>query len=230
MPQIFLKLARLMPSRPFLLPALLLGIGLTPGKAAFADATTEAQLRAALQQATSQIADLENQLANLQAEQVPDQAQIAALQAQLQTLKQQGGGAVPAASPAQKDDADKQVAELNERLAAQAAALDKAQAAYGQAATVANTNAAANQQLTAELAALRTQNSSCQIKNAALYQIGNQILDAYAHKDDLWGTIDKEPFIGIERVKLQNTVQDDQEKLDNNQVVPDAAGQGGSSQ
>ncbi len=226
-----------MPVRPLLLLGwglaswlllLLLGFSLIPWHAAFADATTEAQLRAALDQATSQIAPLENQVANLQAEQAPDQAQIEALQAQLQTLKQQGGpggGAAPAETAAQKASADKQVAALNGRLAAQAAALGKAQTAYNQAATAANANAATNQQLTAQLAALRTQNDSCTVKNADLYKIANQILDAYAHKDDLWGTIDKEPFIGIERVKLQNTVQDEQEKLDDNQISQAGTGQ-----
>ena len=210
---------RLTPSKLILL----LGLSVAPVHAALADATTEAQLRAALQQATTQIATLEDQVANLQAAQAPDQAMINALQAQVQTLKQQagtGGGAAPAETTVQKAAADKQVAALNNRLAAQEAALGKAQAAYSQAATAANANAATNQQLTAQLAALRTQDDSCEVKNAALYKIGNQILDAYAHKDDLWGAIDKEPFIGFERVKLQNIVQDDQDKLDDNQVNP----------
>ena len=200
---------------------LLMGLTVWPWHAAHADATTEAQLRAALQQATSQIATLEGQVANMQAEQAPDQAQIAALQAQVQTLKQQAGqGDTSAEIAAQKTVSERQVAALNEKLSAQQAELGKAVMAYNRAAMIANANAAANQQLAAQLRALHTRNDTCQTKNAALYRIGNQILDAFAHKDDLWGTIAKEPFIGIERVKLQNIVQKDQDKLDDNQVSP----------
>jgi chromosome segregation ATPase len=210
------------------LSALSFGLALIilPWHAASADATTEAQLRAALQQATQQIATLENQVANQQASQAPEQALINSLQAQVQTLKQQEGqgstpaAAAPAVSAAQQAAADQQLAALNEKLAAQQAELGKVVTAYDQAATIANTDAAAGQRLTAQLQALKTQNDSCVAKNTALYKIGNQILDAYAHKDDLWGTIDKEPFIGFARVKLQNIVQDDQNRLDDNQINP----------
>lgn len=188
-----------------------------PWHAAFADATTEAQLRAALQQATTQIAQLEDQVANLQAAQAPNTAMISALQAQLQAVKQQG------ASPAQKLAAQKQVTALNQQLARQQAALGKLQGAYSQAATAANTAAAQNTQLTAQMAALNTQLNSCAAKNAALFQLGNQILDAYAHKDDpLAMFANHEPFIGFARVKLQNIVQDDQDRLLGNEINPDA--------
>jgi hypothetical protein len=67
--------------------------------------------------------------------------------------------------------------------------------------------------------------SVCDAKNAALYKLGNQILDAYSHKDDIFGAIaDREPFIGFKRVQLQNIVQDDQDKLYNDQVNPSGAG------
>jgi chromosome segregation ATPase len=166
-----------------------------PWHAAFADATTEAQLRAALQQATTQIAQLEDQVANLQAAQAPNAAMINTLQAKLQAVKQQG------ASPAQKLAAQKQVTALNQQLARQQAALGKLQGAYSQAATAANTAAAQNTQLTAQMAALNTQLNSCTAKNAALFQLGTQILDAYAHKDDpLAMFANHEPFIGFARV------------------------------
>lgn len=195
---------------------------LLPWHAAFADATTEAQLRAALQQATTQIAQLENQVANLQAQQAPDVAMINVLQAKVQSFK----GGQGAQTPAQKAAQDKAVADLQHRLAAQAAALGKTQNAYAQATDTASADAAANAQLTAQLAALNGKINSCTTKNAELFQIGNQILDAYSHKDDVFSAFaNHEPFIGYARDKLQNIVQDDQNRLLDNQIPATAPAQ-----
>jgi colicin import membrane protein len=216
------KPIRLLPARPFFLLALLLCIGLAPGRAAFADATTEAQLRAALQQATTQIAQLQDQLANLQAEQAPSAALINTLQAKLQTLAKNGVGATETAADKAKNDAA--LTALNRQLAAQSATLNKTQSAYSQAAGAANAAAAANTQLTAQMTALNGQVNSCDTKNAALFALGNQILDAYSHKNDpLAMFANHEPFIGFARVKLQNIVQDDQDKLNENKINPPQA-------
>jgi chromosome segregation ATPase len=202
----------------------MLCLTLLPWQAAFADATTEAQLRTALQQATTQISALEDQVANLQAAQAPDAALIKSLQAQVQTLGK--NGASTKESVADKAKTDAALAALNQKLAAQTAAFDKSQSAYSQAASAANANAAANAQLTAQLAALNARINSCNAKNAELYKVGNQILDAYAHKDDVWGAMaNREPFIGFKRVELQNIVQGDQDKLFDNQVGNQASPQ-----
>jgi chromosome segregation ATPase len=184
-----------------------------------ADDATETALRAALQQATTQIADLENQVANLQAAQAPDTAMIEALKAQLQVL--QKGGPAAAGGGTAKPANDKEVAALRRQLAARGAALSKSQAAYAAAAAAAADKAAANAQLTSQLAALNTRNNSCETKNAALFNLGNQILDAYSHKDDVFGVIaNREPFIGFKRVQLQNIVQNDQQTMLDNQITP----------
>ncbi len=196
---------------------LLLLLVTMPRHAALADATTEAQLRTALQQATGQNAQLEDQLANLQASQAPSAALIDTLQAELQRLKQQGVQSSPPAAAASTAQATAE----KRQLAAETAELGKTRAAYAQAAGAAQAAAAANAQLTTQLAAEKAKNSSCDAKNAALYALGNQILDAYAHKDDGLGLfVNHEPFIGFARVKLQNIVQDDQDKLFENQVNP----------
>jgi chromosome segregation ATPase len=188
-----------------------------PWHAAFADATTEAQLRAALQQATTQIATLEDQVANLQAQQAPNAAMIKSLQVQLQTLTKNGAGAAESAADKAKNDAA--LAALKQQLAAQSATLDKTQSAYQQAASTASANASANTQLTAQLVALNAQIGSCNAKNADLFQLGNQILDAYARKDNVFGTLaNHEPFIGFARVKLQNIVQHDRDKMLDDQI------------
>jgi hypothetical protein len=195
--------------------------------AAHADDATETQLRAALQQATSQIADLENQVANLQAAQAPDAAMIEALKAQVQTL--QKNGPAPAASGTKTaptaDDA-KALAALRRQVATQAAELAKTQGAYSTAAAMASSKTAANAQLTAEVAARDAAINSCDAKNAVLFKLGNQILDAYGHKDDVFNVIaNHEPFIGFKRVQLQNAVQDDQQTMLDNQIAPAQNGQ-----
>jgi chromosome segregation ATPase len=201
----------------FLTLALLsLGFAALAQHAARADATTEAQLRSALQSATAQIASLEDQVANLQASEAPDVAMIEALKAQLKS----GGGAAQNSAATAKADAA-----LTRQLAARNAALSKSQAAYAKAASDASAAAAENATLKAQLATLNNGLSVCDAKNAALYKLGNQILDAYSHKDDIFGAIaDREPFIGFKRVQLQNIVQDDQDKLYNDQVNPSGAG------
>ncbi len=196
---------------------LLLLLAPMPWHAALADATTEAQLRTALQQATAQNAQLEDQLANLQASQAPNAAMVNTLQAELQRLKQQGGPSSPSATAA----STAQAAAQKRQLAAETLELGKTRTAYAQAAGAAQAAAAANAQLTAQLAAEKAKTNGCDAKNAALYALGNQILDAYAHKDDgLSAFANHEPFIGFARVKLQNIVQDDQDKLFENQVNP----------
>jgi chromosome segregation ATPase len=181
---------------------------------AYADATTEAQLRAALQSATSQIASLEDQVANLQASQAPNVAMIEALRAQLQ----KAGGGAGAAAPAKNNAA---LAKLTKELAARNAELGKSQSEYQDAASGLAAETTANAALQSQLASLNKGLANCDAKNVQLYNIGNQILDAYSHKDDVFGTIaDREPFIGFKRVQLQNIVQDDQDKLYDNQIIP----------
>jgi chromosome segregation ATPase len=203
------------------LAGLALGLAGSAQHAAFADATTEAQLRAALQSSTAQIASLEDQVANLQASQAPDVATIEALRAQLQNLQSGKGGTGTAASNAKNDAA---LAAMKKQLAARNAALANSQSAYSAAASAASAAASENAALKAQLASTNSSLSSCQTKNAELFSLGNQILDAYSHKDDLFGGIaDREPFTGLKRVQLENIVQDDQDKLLDNQITPATA-------
>jgi chromosome segregation ATPase len=201
------------------LAMLSLGLAVAGQHAAFADATTEAQLRAALQSSTAQIASLEDQVANLQASQAPDVATIEALRAQLQTLK--GGSGESAADKAKNAAA---LAALKNQLAARNAALAKSQSAYQAASSAAGAAAQENAALKAQLATTNSSLSTCTAKNTQLYTLSNQILDAYSHKDDLFGAIaDREPFTGLKRVQLENIVQGDQDKIYDNKYTPGAS-------
>jgi hypothetical protein len=112
---------------------------------------------------------------------------------------------------------------LKRQLAAQSHDLNQSQSAYQAASSAATGASQQNTALKGQLAALDTGLDSCREKNAQLFTLGNQILDAYSHKDDLFGAIaNREPFTGIKRVQLENIVQDDQDKLDDNQISPPA--------
>ncbi len=184
---------------------LLLILAAVPWHAARADAATEAALRAALQNSTAQIAQLEDQVANLQASQAPDVAMIEALKAQ---LKAQGGGE----SPAVKSKNAAALSGLHAKVAALQAKL--AQAQSDDAATHTQLS-----QLQLQLASTTASLGSCTAKNLKLVALSNQILDAYSHKDDVLSAFaNHEPFTGLARVKLQNIVQDDQDKIDANTI------------
>jgi chromosome segregation ATPase len=191
---------------------------------ACADAATEAALRAALQTATAQIAQLEDQVANLQASQAPDVATIEALRAQLQNLQTgkttaaTGGGGETAADKAKSDAA---LAALKRQLTAQEYSLNQSQTAYQTASRAADSAGEENTSLKTKIGTLNAGLDSCRSKNVQLFTVSNQILDAYSHKDDLLASIaDREPFIGFKRVQLQNIVQDDQDKIYDNQITP----------
>jgi hypothetical protein len=200
---------------------LVLALACTAPGLAHADDATETQLRAALQQATSQIADLENQVANLQAAQAPDTAMIEALKAQVQTLQKNGPAPAASAKAPHAAADDKALASLRRQLAAENAALATSQSAYQTASAAADAKTAANAQLTSALAARDQTINACDAKNAILFKLGNQILDAYGHKDDVFNVIaNHEPFIGLKRVQLQNAVQDAQQTMLDNQIAP----------
>ncbi len=190
---------------------------------AFADATTEAQLRAALQSATAQIAQLEDQVANLQASEAPDVATIEALHAQLQTLQSGKTAVTGNESAADKAKRNAETLSLRRQLAAQTYNLSKTQSAYAAASNAAGNASQKNAALKAQLEAVDSGLASCREKNVQMYTLSNQVLDAYSHKDDLFGSIaNREPFTQIKRVQLQNIVQDDRDKLDDNQIAQPA--------
>ncbi len=170
-----------------------------------------------LQNATAQIATLEDQVANLQAAEAPDVATIEALRTQLQNRST----APSPKSAAGKAGNEAALAALRRQLAARTIAYAKSQSAYETASTAAGNAAAENAALQARLATANSGLASCRMKNTELFNLGNQILDAYSHKDDVFGAIaDREPFTGLKRVQLENIVQNDQDKLYDNQLAP----------
>ena len=91
--------------------------------------------------------------------------------------------------------------------------LQKLQQSQTQAVDVAKKVEAERVKLAAEVIELRRKVADREIKNLALYKLANEIL----HRYERFGLGDalaaKEPFTGVSRVKLENLVQDYQDKI-----------------
>lgn len=189
-----------------------------PARLAWADADTEARLREALRSATAAQRAAEDQQAVLAAKESESEKQIEALKAQVDELTK-GGAAT------KKSDAE--IADLNHRLSAQGEQLgelnqnlDKWKAAYNEVANVARTKEAERAKLASSVEGLTQRADGCETKNVALYKVGSEILDRYAHVGfgDVIGG--HEPFLGLKRVELENLVQDYQDKLLDQKASP----------
>lgn len=177
----------------------------------------EERLRGMLRSTMLQLRDAQNQVATLQSAQTENDKEKKALSDRLDELTKQAA--------ADKDSSTKTIADLNAKVADQNAfltqlkdALEKWQATYNQAVTVANTKEAQRAKLESQVIVLQRRIDDAETKNLALYQIGKEVLGRY-EKFGLGTAITaREPFVGITRVKLENLVQDYSDKL-NDQTI-----------
>jgi SMC interacting uncharacterized protein involved in chromosome segregation len=132
------------------------------------------------------------------------------------------------------DALNKQVAEDKKQLEALEAkqkelddtkeSLAKWKAAYEQIQTAAQKSDAERSKLASESIILRRKVEDRERKNLELYKTANQILTRY-EKFGLGEALSaKEPFTGITRVKLENQVQDYQDKIADERVKPENEG------
>ena len=183
---------------------------------------TENRLRAALRQTTAQLRDLEDQNATLQAKQAESDRdrqtlndKVTELQKQIDDLQQHSKVDKAAL---QKSEAKNQDTEANRA---------KWEAAYKEAADVARSRDADAKRLDAEaklrdaaLVKTRDLKHACEDKNAELYKLGEQLLDLYDQKGVFEALAAKELVTQLKRVEYQNIMQDYEDKLRANEVVP----------
>ncbi|ULU23254.1 hypothetical protein [Dyella terrae] len=164
--------------------------------------TLEEQLRGQLRDTRSQLQDLQNEQASWQAQKTSaeserDQARKALEQAQAELARYKSGAAGDGAALKSERDARQ-----------------RAEEAVQQGKAVAATNAAhlqdqqtRNTALSTQLDGVRKELSTCTARNEALYKVGNEVVDAYAHID--MGTVmaSRQPFAASARVKLENAAQ-----------------------
>ncbi len=191
----------------------LLLVGLMGAGSALADQSDpETRLRAALKTASARIRELEEQNTTLAAKQ-------ADADREKQTLTQKAAEDDKALAELHKQtDADK--AALEQAAAAQHQQQDsiaKWQASYNEAADKARTRDADAKQLDTVLGQTRPRLQSCEAKNAALYKLGEDVLDLY-DKKDFFDVVSGEPVTKLKRVELENTMQDYEDKMRDNKV------------
>jgi chromosome segregation ATPase len=181
--------------------------------------SVESQLRDALRNAVAQLSAAEADRAALQTAQANADQKNKDLAAQVETLIKR--------SAADKASADKAIAGLNSRLSEQAAeiarlgaAIEKWKAAYAQIDAAGRATEARRAKLEADAIVLGRREADLLLRNAALFKLGNEILTRYADFSLGNALQAKEPFVGITRVKLENLVQDYQDKLLEQKINP----------
>jgi chromosome segregation ATPase len=210
---------------------LALSAALPPAAAREGDGA-ESRLRAALRQAITRLRELEDQNANLEAKQAQAERERQALTEKLDAAQKELDAL------RQRSDADKAALQRSAaKLESTETSLAKWQEAYNQAADVARSRDADAKRLDAEIKGLeaeakrrdaalvqtRETKRACEAKNAELFKLGNQVLDLY-DKKGLWDAIAAgEPVTQLKRVEYENMMQDYEDKLRDNQIVPPPA-------
>jgi chromosome segregation ATPase len=164
--------------------------------------TLEEQLRSQLADARSQLQDLQGQQAQWEAQKTQLQQERDEARKELDDAKAQLSKDKPLAE--QNTSALASEREAREQAEAKVQTLEK---------TIAAANAQSQEQqqrgndLTTQLTQAQGQVTTCTAKNQQLYNIGNEILDAYSHMTIGTVIASREPFAASERVKLENAAQ-----------------------
>ena len=200
--------------------ALLLLLLLT-GPALAQDQTVEDKLREALRRSTVDLRALQDNQAQLQADRDAATKQRDALQQQLDAAnaKLAATPAAPEAKPVDKDELKKLSDMLDAArrdIATLTASNAKWQAAYREAAALAQAKDAEARKLAGELKAERSVTAADLDANRKLAGVGNDILHLYrtqGFRRILLGSY--EPLLGLQKVELDNIVQDYEDRIYN---------------
>lgn len=92
-------------------------------------------------------------------------------------------------------------------------AMDNLKAAHDQAAAVAQKEKALHDQVAGQVVLLQRKVSDREAKNRELFKLANEILTRYEKFSLGEALAAREPFAGVMRVKLENLIQDYQDKL-----------------
>ncbi len=192
--------------------------------AAAQDTSVEDRLRDALRQSTADLRTAQDNQTSLQAQVDQLTKQVAQLQAQTQQQ-----AATPAAPPADQDALKQEVATLQQQNTQLQAGAQRWQTAYQQAATIARAKDLQARQETASSTSAQTQLSACIQENTQLISTANSILNLYQTQSFQSLLVKSyEPLVGQWQLKLENIVQDYQEKINAQVYYPPATAPGAS--
>lgn len=175
----------------------------------------EAKLREALRNTMIQLRTAETDRANLQAAQAEADQKNKDLTAKVEALIKQAS--------ADKKSMD----ELNAKISDQEAAFARLKEEFGrsqeslrQTTVVAQTKEGQRVKLAGDVILLQRHVTDLQTRNMALYKLGGEILGRYEKFGLGTALTAREPFTGLTRTKLENLVQDYQDKLSSQLVKP----------
>jgi chromosome segregation ATPase len=184
-----------------------------------AEGAGDARLREALRNAMLQLRAAEAEKATLQSAQAALADEKKALNDKFEALRKQ--------TVADRAATDKSISDLKTQLAAQTTEIaamkesaEKWEALQKQAAALADSKEKDRAKLAADIVVLERKVADREAKNLALFKTANEILTRY-EKFSLGEALSaREPFVGSTRAKLENLVQDFQDKLSENRVKP----------
>ena len=198
---------------------LLLSFGAPRAAADSSSDAAETRLRETLRSTMLQLRDAQNQIATLQGAQADSDAKNKALTDQLALLKKHATD--------DKAVADTAIAGLTAKAADQGTEIEKLkevlgkwQAAYRQSHDDAGVAEAERAKLADDKLVLQRRVDYLEAKNVALFSLGNEILGRYQDFSLGNALTAKEPFVGVTRVKLENLIQDYQDKLLDQKATP----------
>jgi chromosome segregation ATPase len=208
-----------MSSRLFVL-SFVAAIALTPRiHAADPAATAGTRLRDSLRNTMLQMRTLQAERDTLEAARVENEQKAKAVTAELEALKKQAA--------TDNESQQKTIGSLRARVEEQdrenaglKADLDQAKRATAQAAELACGKEAERAKVSGQLIEAQRRVADREMKNAALFRLGKEILERYEKFGLGTALTAKEPFVGVTRVKLQNLVQDYSDKLVEQKAKP----------
>jgi len=187
--------------------------------AADAPGAADAKMRETLRNTMLQLRTAEAEKATLQAAQAANDAKLKEAMANLEKMTKERTEA--------QDESEKVIGSLRTKLteheleiARFKEALEKWQASQRQAADLAARKEGQRAKLAEEKIVLQRKVADQQVKNDAMFKLGNEILTRY-EKFGLGDALtSREPFVGITRVKFQSLIQDFQDKLVDQKIKP----------
>lgn len=181
----------------------------------------ETKLRQALRDTMLKLRDAQGQVANAQAAQIAAETKIKELEGKNEQL---GKDLVK-----ERNTSSNMIAELNTKLDERAALITSLQASvekwkqsYKGATEIAAKNAAEKYKFEARSQELERLVQSQQIKNIEMYKAAMETVDRYERFGLGDAALAREPFIATTRVKLQNAVQDQANRLADARITPAA--------
>jgi chromosome segregation ATPase len=180
-----------------------------------AQAADEAKLRETLRTLTLRLRSAETERNNLLTEKAQLTQDNKALTEKVDGLTKQAASDKETIATLTSKSADQEAA-----LTGAKEALEKWKKAYEQVAAVAQKEKASHDKLAGEVVLLQRKVNDREFKNRELFRLASEILTRYEKFSLGEALAAREPFTGLTRVKLENLVQDYQDKISEQRSRP----------